>query len=370
VSTSISYESALLADAVIKAARIAPTKGAAFDKASGIVFDVTPDHTVIQATDLDVTYRQVVRHDNFKGDPVMWRLPSGVLSGVMASLPLTAGTTTTLASRDDGAIRLSSGRTKARLQMIRNDGYPSVDVLDTSDMSSAQELGQKVGQVSWACESEKHGDLLAGVHIDGKFLYATDRYRVAITECEVPISEPVTVPLSSLGAILRSASEVRCKVGVTPSAPFARLQLALDSETTASARVLEGDYPDVRRRVLRTDYGGHVMVSKRLFTETLSRMMVLARTERNPKLILKLAGEELTLDLEVETGRIQESFVVESNEGLDTYECTLNPNFIGDAVAAAAMNEVRLDYGPGPMHSVRVSDGEGYECIIQPIKPT
>jgi DNA polymerase III sliding clamp (beta) subunit (PCNA family) len=374
MTTSVTYESAQLADAITKAARVAPSKGAAYDKAAGIVFDVYPERacTVIQATNLDVTYRQVVGHMESSGvvADTRWRLPSHVLAGVMASLPLMAGSTTMLVARGDGAIRLASGRTKARLQMIRNDDYPTVDELDTTDFSDAQELATKVSQVAWACESEKHGDLLAGVHIDGNFLYGTNRYLLAVTECKVPISEPVTVPLSSLTTILKAATEVRCKVGTTPSAVFARFQMALDAETTATARVFDGDYPDVRSRVMRDDYGGHVIFSKRVFTETLSRMMVLARTERGPKLVLKIERDELTLDLEVETGRIQETFVMDDGAGLNEFECTLNPNYIGDAIAVAGTNEVRLDYGPTAMQTLRVSDGEGYECIISPIKPT
>ena len=60
--TTIVFENAILADAVNKAARVSPTKGAAFDKAAGIVFDVEPQKRTafVRSTDLEVSFEQEI----------------------------------------------------------------------------------------------------------------------------------------------------------------------------------------------------------------------------------------------------------------------------------------------------------------------
>lgn len=369
----VTFDAATLADAIIKAARIAPNKGAAFDKAAGIHMEVRPDDkaVIVKATDLEVTYRQIVPVQEVKADRVLfWRVPSNLLSGLMSQINVGGGSTITLVDPGDSAIRIISGNLKVKLQMQDPADFPNWEPFNSDNMADANDFAQKVAQVSWAC-AKKNNQILSGVHIDGESLIGCDTNVAAIVPCKVPLQKEVTVPLWTVTPILAKASDVRL------AATDKTLNIHLDKETQATSRLLEGAYPNVKG-LHRTDYTGKVKFHRAATLEAVNRLLVVAREDRkmptvkltfNPGLV-----RTCTFDLQVEDkGRIQDTIEVTGTYD-EPFEIYFTPSLFVPAIESSKEDQVEMEYGHpertlASMKPVRISDGTGYEALVMPRKP-
>lgn len=370
-NTKVSFDAATFADAIQKAARVAPTKGAPFDMAQGILIAGYEEKVEIKSTNLDTSYHQrIVPMDaTCPNGPFYWRVPSSMLAGLVSNLPLGSGAKITLIDTGDGAIRLTSGTVKVKLAMVTGE-LPKVDWFDPEGFSSAQDFAHKASRVSWASDNKGNG-ILNGVHIDGEHLIATDREGAAIVPCKVPISKPITVPLWNIANVLKAASDVRL------NADDKTLQIMLDADSQATSRIYEGAFPDVKR-VIREDFAGYATFPKSQFVESINRMLIVAKSEKMP--VVKLTFESgltkfLTMDVEVpETGQIRDTIDVEG-EYDDVTEIYFTPTRLIQAIENVKGENARVNFGkPGlsaednALQPVIVKDESGYTALVMPRK--
>lgn len=371
--SKVIFENAILADAVAKASRIAPTKGPAYDKAGGILFVVNKDQkqVSVRATDLECTFMQDIPCLEAQGDSVAWRIPSAVLSGITSQLGMGDNNSfTEFIDRGDNAIRLVAGKLVVRLQLLDAKEYPDIfEMFPVGDLAPAQQLSQRVEQVSWAVDPKSN--VLSGVHVDGTKMIGCNQYLIATIPCEVELKEPVTVPLTTLTALLKTGSDVRC------AASDKRFLISLDGETRATSSLIAGKYPNVST-VMREDFLSTLEIHRQSLVDSLTRLMVLIRQERLPKLTLEVNGtgliKVLTLDMEVmDLGRMQDSIDV-SSEYTDVFRIFFAPKMVLDAISNARSESIHIDFGhadadKSDMTSIRVRDTLGYVCYVMPKKP-
>lgn len=368
--TTAIFENSDLADAVGKAARIAPIKGAKFDKAAGILMMIEPAQRIckVRATDLDVFYEQSVPIKEVKGDAVNWRIPSGLLAGFIMSLPMGTGNDVTFIDRgQDTWLRFQSDRKKARLAVMAAHDYPKFDTFPLEGMSAAQDLAAKVEQVAWACDPRS--TKLAGVHINGSHLIGCNGYVLAIVPAVIPIEKPVTVPLSSLESLLKDAYALRVR------AEGRRFIMSLDEKATASSTLLMEGYPDVFKQVVREDFIVTIEANRQQFADMLNGLMVLIKADKLPTLRLEVNGtgmlKMLTFDMEIpDVGRIQDSMDI-STEYEEVFDIYFPPRALMDAISHSKADKVKFALGhPEPEKSIRlpclVSDDQGYTCYVSP----
>lgn len=366
--TSVTFDNAALADAVGKASRIAPKKGAAFDKAAGILFNVDPTHShaVIKSTDLEVFYEQRVPMVSAKGDPAQWRIPSSILSGVISNLPMGDGSVVEFIDRGDpSVIRFKSGRMVAKLSTISPDGFPLMESFAVEGMTPAQALSAKVEQVSWATDPKS--PLLSGVHMDGTRLIGCNQYVLAVVPCEMSLVEPVTVPLATLTALMKSATDIKIR------AEDRKFEISLDAETKAWTRIIEGNYPKIDG-IMREDFTGSIKCHRQQFLDTLDRLMVMVQNEKSPTLTMDINGtgivKMLTFDMEISgTGRMQDSIDVSSDTFEDSFSMAFIPRMLQEAVGKIRGDYFTLDFGHSdPLRAkkvpVRLTDDAGYVCYV------
>jgi DNA polymerase III sliding clamp (beta) subunit (PCNA family) len=367
--TKVTFDAATLADAVQKAARVAPTKGAAYDTAAGLCFDIDTIHSVaiLKSTNLEVSYRQELSISDVKGENCTWRIPANMLAGLTANLPLGTGTVITFIDTGDSAIRIQSGTMTVKLNMITGD-FPTIPPFDVDDLSDAYDFAQKVARVAWACE--KDGSILSGVHVDGSHLVGCNRNVAAIIPCQVPLASPVTVPLFTLGTILRNATDVKV------SAADKCLNIQLDAESQATSRLFEGAYPAVKGLV-RKDYLMKVTFSRTAFVEAAKRLLVVAQNDRLPTIKFTFnvgLVRSLVLDLDVpQTGRIQDTIDI-TGDYTDPGEIWFIPSLIVPAIENVKDEIVTMEVGHEDpkqfaMKNIRISDSTGYEAIVMPRRP-
>ena len=360
--TEVTFETATLASAITKAARVAPTKGAAFDKSAGIMLEVRPggDHPItVKATDLEVTYLEWVNSLQIVGDECNWRLPSGTLAGIVAGLPL--GTQTTLKAESESRIlSLVCGKTKAKLPLIEGLAFSNFEPFAADDLATVPKFSERVAQVSWACD--RAAVPFTGVHIDGKNLMATDRYRLAQVPCEVGIiSEPITVPLEVLRPILKHLQDAKLK------ATDRRLLMMPDEYTQVTSVIFDAKYPNIQN-VQRRDYPQMLLLDKEAVRTVINRMLVLVKGERYPVMRLTIGGGVIKVFMNVED-------VGEMEDEIDVPAATHDPhvvyytptNFL-DGLTNSGKPEVEFHYDPANALAFGYFKDEGYESWIVPRK--
>lgn len=373
--TSVTFETATIADAIRRAARIAPGKaGIAFDKASGLYFEISPDENVkclIRATNLEAFHTEAIATVAADGDQTCWRLPSQLLAAVVGSLPPKSGSQVTFL-QEGKKITVRQGRMKSSMQMIDETEYPNWEMFDTSPLSTVQGLGQRVGMVEWAASSDGTAPL-AGVYLDGEHAYATDRYRLARVPCKIDLEKPITIPSGILGQSLKSMGDT--EVGVSGM----QLLLAPDEWTQLRTVIYDTPYPPVKMLFDTETYEAKVELNKTHLLEKLARANNYAGADRNPLLQTFWGkGEIAIMMVNSEIGLFGD--VIECPGQLDhaRVEIKFTPKNLADALNHAPENNVTIHYDhivndPRINKNIKVDGGAGYECLVmkrQEARPT
>lgn len=368
--TTVTFESAILHDAVGKAARVAPNKGDAFDKAAGIHMTIKANKRVIvRATDLDTTFEQEIAATSVKGDACEWRLPSALFSNIIGTLPMGQGQEVDLIDRGgDPWLRLKSGRTVAKIARIDGDYPLSIfPEFQVASLQPAPDLANKIKQVVWAVDPSNQR--LGGVRVDGERIIGCNLQFLAIIPCLAQVAAPVTVPLSLVEDLLKKASDFR--IGATDK----RFLMALDADTKMTTGIIEAPYPQIDN-IMRKDFLASITVHRQGALDMLTRLMTMGKTEKLPRVRIEINGtgflKMLTLDLDAgKAGRIADSIDVTSDFP-DIFEMDVTPDNLLNALDQAKGDKFHMDFGVpnDPARSkivpIQLRDDFGYMCWIMP----
>lgn len=363
----VTFETAALASAVMQAARVAPTKGAAFDKSAGIKMEIRPDNSpnvTIKSTDLEVTYLETLTGSIPMGEhDTDWRLPSNLISGIIGNLPLGKGETVTLSDDEDGYIKIVSGKAKAKIRYLSGDVFAHWEPFDASLLKEVPGFAARVAQASWACD--KNMIPYTGVHITGTHIIATDRYKLVRVPCVVPVDEPITVPLDVVSPILKNINEARI------ASQDQKLLLMPDDHTQITAVIFDAAYPKVEKP-METVYPdeGKFVVNVEKLRNAMLRMMVLCKGERYPLCKLTIGGARVHVFMDVpEIGDMEDELEVDGADH-DDFEVLFTPTYITDALAATNDPEVTFCYDrTKPTALVRINDSNDYTVWVVPRFP-
>ena len=355
------FEVATLADAVAKANRIAPTKGAAHDRAAGIVVEVNPNSlepVILKSTDLDVTFRMVVNVLEVGDEPITWRVPSQLFNGIMSTLPLGGQSTVRMAENGDGFVYFLCGKTKAKLRLITGD-YPLWEPFAMDDLTNVPGLARRLTQVAWATDSRGSG-VFGGIHIDGEFLYGCDRQNMAMVPCVVPVDRPVTAPLSEITSLIKNTSEVAMRAGTH------HIELMPDAWTQTTCVLFAEEYPKVRN-LLKNNQSGEIGVVSETLTAALDKMLVLVKAERYPTTTIKIGDGSLYLEMEVpDVGKIADEIEIVGGEKTDPFVITFSPDSLKQALAASGREKVTIKYGPTSLSPMLLTDDNQFLSLMMP----
>ena len=364
--TKVTFETATIADAIKKAARVAPSRGEAFDKAAGLVVEVNPDQEpsiVLRATNLDIYYREWIDTVDVEGEATIWRLPAALIASVMATLPIGSGKTVTLEEVKQGHgqhLLLKSGKTKAKFNLMMMDHYPEWDIFDPDDMEIIDDLGGRISMVEWA--ADKSQVPLCGIYFTGDSLVSTDRYRVARTPLAVPNlpDQDVIVPAGILGSILKQTGEVR--IG------FTETQMLLMPNETTQLRVVRfaAEYPPRINVIMNPSRTASVEVPKDQLLDIIRRASVFSGDDRMPTIRLFLGSEEVAVMLDnADVGRIADVIDVPGQCAHSRVEMKFTPKFLTDALDKVPNERVTLGYNH-ETHTpiIYIDGGSGYEAWV------
>lgn len=358
----VTFENATIADAITKAARVAPTRGEAFDKASGIVMSLNADDgtVMIRSTNLRLYYLQVVDAVEVQGEGE-WRLNAQLLSGVMSKLPIGSGKTVTFEQKET-SVNMKSGRTTAKFRLMDTTYFPMWEAFDPDKLEMVPDLGERIKQVEWAA-MEDHEVIFAGIHLDGENIYATDRIRLVRVPCEAePIYKPITIPAGILKPLMTGLRDVA--VGIDEG----NFLMMPDVSTQIKTSIYDRDYPPgVKGTFDRFEWPNKVSVTKAAFLEIIDRAAVFAGSDRSPKLDVILGkGELAVMCSDVDMGLLGDVIEV---TGADhpRHKMIFTPRNLTDALNAAPSAEVDIYYDVDePKKPLKIDGGSGFVALVMP----
>lgn len=372
--TKVVFETATLADAIKKADRVAPTKGSAFDKSAGIVIEIIANPmedpvVIVRATDTTTFYMEWVDPMEVTGSSTVWRLPSKLFAGLVSTLPIGSGSMTTIEEKPEEKgrmVRLTTNRkTRCQFSLIDMSYYPDWMPFDEDNLKTVNNLGGRINQVEWA--AARNEEKIDGVHFDGEWAIATDRYRLVKVPLDMSVEEPITVPSSVLSAVIRQTGDV--KVGTD-----GRMFLVIPDEHTQLRTIMSGhDYPNVQRIIdQNSSYPEMVTLKKTELLEIMARSLNFVGADRFPTMRLFFGKEEINIFMaDAEKGMLGDAVEIPGQAMHDRVELKFTPKNIMEALEHAPNEEVTLHYDPEkPMRVFHIDGGSGYECWVVPRKGT
>lgn len=362
--TAVTFENGTIRDVISKASKVAPTKGSAFDKASGIlvVVDAENKQVLIKATNIEVFYMEIADYVSLEGDSKIWRLPSGILDGITSKLPLGSGKSVTF-DDSSGRMLISSGRMRAHINLMDPSYFPNWEPFDAADLEEVSGFGARMEMVQWAAADQGEPPM-TGVHFNGTHVIATDRFKIAVAPCDAPpIYKPVTIPAGIFTPLMKSLGDVA--IGITDG----ELLLMPDDSTQIRAVIYGHEYPPAEKMLKRNEPNS-ITFKRSSLTECIERAMVMGQRDRTPLLKIIIGEEEIaTFMNDAEVGLLGD--VVETPGYAQHSRVTIGftPQNLTRALAASPNEQVTLHYwADNGAKPVRLDGGSGYEVLIMPRK--
>jgi DNA polymerase III sliding clamp (beta) subunit (PCNA family) len=241
--------------------------------------------------------------------------------------------------------------------------YPDWDMFDGSELSTVSSLGAKIGLVEWAADTGT-APPLCGVLLDGEYLVATDRYRLARVPCKIDgLPKPIIVPAGILSTVLRAMGDTN--VGVVGK----QLALEPDPYTQITTVIYDVDFPPVQS-LFSYNYEAEVEVSKVDLLDKLNRACQYSGAERNPVIRTFWGKGGIAVMMEnAEIGLIGDVVECPGQLAHDRIEILFTPKNLIDAVNHSPDAKIKLHYDvtetdPRISKHIRVDGGAGYQCIV------
>lgn len=367
--TTITFETASIADAVKKAGHVAPERGKAFDQAAGLLFKLTPQDTssefCVKATNHQVWYTEWVKPNSIVGKAVTWRLPSSLMVSVLSSLPIGTGRTVTMSDEGknlgDGRVLMTSGRMKAKINTLDLDAYADWEPFDTDNMIEVKDLGERFNQVEWA--ADKNGAIpFTGIHIDGKNLICTDRVVLAKYPLEIPgLDEPLTIPAKMLTGVISRMGPIKIASSGT------NLHISPDEYIQITCLVYGQKFPSTKG-IMKRDHEDSISFLKAELVSCINRAVTFTGSDRAPILKLFIGREEISVLMANEEEGLLGDVVEVPGQAQHKLVCLMiTPQNILHVLSNAPSDKVTIHYNSDPEKSNRVvwvEDGSGYEAWV------
>lgn len=370
--TKVTFETAVLADAIANAVRIAPLTGREVEIFAGFYFEVRPNdggssEVNIRAANGSIFFTEYMDAVEIEGEAVDWRIPSRQISSFMKALPSGSGKQCTLEEvpGESGAgsmLRVSQNRSVCHLSLLRTDYYPDWELFSEEDTTPVSGFGERIGQISWAVDK---GDMppINGVHIDGNRLVATNKIRVASVPCEVNLGDrdPVTIPVAMLAPLLTQMVDIR--VGIVGNF----LCMSPNSRTQIKCVLLADDFPNCDN-ALEMEHPNVVLFDRDQAVDMANRVLSIS-TDRQQALDITIGEEEIQFFAQGETSAEQTIDYLDIMGQADhaKHLIRFGPENFLDAVSKAPNKEIMMFYTEGkPRRAVKFDGGSGYTVIVQP----
>jgi DNA polymerase III beta subunit, C-terminal domain len=352
----------LLHEALQRAVRVAPTKGAGFDKAGGLQFFIKDTELWIQACDLEHTFFQKVPAT--VETPMDFRIHTGIARFV-GSLPMTGDQEVRFhIDSDTGRIEIQYMKSPTKIKVPTVVGeYPHIEWHDYDSMDDASELAGKLASVAWATEDSASG-VLSGVHIDGEWIEALCSKQMAQIRCKVKTEQPIIAVVKTLTPLIAQGSRVRIK------AMHGRVVVALDELAQVSSSTVMGAWPNLSERIAKIDLPYEFKVNRQRLVDALNRVLAFTNGDRFPRINLTVQNDRLVISLtEAKDGDITDSIALTARTDEEPVEFCFNPAWLAKAFETFPGAEVKVNYKTNILPLRLTEPMTSYNALIMGLQP-
>jgi DNA polymerase-3 subunit beta len=334
---------------------------------SGILISTTGDSVTLQSTDLEVSIKHTVQAGVEEVGSVV--MPGRLLAEVVRSLPEAA---VRLETSSFDQVKVLCGTSSFTLRSLSPEDFPKFPEVSPGRKVDipTKTLSSLVHRVSRAVSRDEARPILTGILlvIDGTTIrmVATDSYRLAITEAQLP--EPVeerievVVPSKALEEIPKLAAGAdSISMGVSEN----QIVFEFGSSIYVTRRI-EGVFPNYKQLV-PLDGETKVTIAREELEAAAKRVSLLA--QHNAPLRVKVSENTMTLTAQTQdVGEASEDLQV-ATQG-EPIEIAFNHAFLIDGLASS--DEENLTFvassplKPGVFRSV---EGESFTYLIMPVRP-
>jgi len=362
-----SVQVATLHDALQKAKNVAPTKGNAFDRAQGIHLTFITDGIEVRATNLEMTYWQLVPAVTSVESGWEMRLSSSLLAAFVAGIPM-ASESDRLRFLIDTAnprsvtVQFGNKKLKAKMPTIQGD-YPLFGPIDVNDMKDAQELSSKLEMVAWAADDQ--GGVLSGTYIDGNHLVSMTTKMAARAHCVIDAEDAVVAIMRPLVPLIKLGTTVKMKVLEN------KIVIALDEASQVTSTVILQPYPvHGLAQLEKLPHDAGFTVAKQRLIDGLTRLLVAVRNDRLPRCSVEILDGQLHMALRSDSGEIEDACIVSEQTWTEQKSLLFNPTWLIDALESFNSSTIKVKYveknSRSPLH-LATPDGE-YETWVMPMQ--
>ncbi len=330
MGTQVTFDSAVLSEAIGKAVAVSPSKGSAFDKAHGIVIEVMPGEgqVTVRATDLDYFYTEWIDPKDISGEDAMWRLSSTVFGGMVAKLK--PGRDVTLRQQDQ-TLEVTSNNLRAMFALGDNESYPDWQVFEEDGLVDVLGIGQAFKNVMWAA-ADSSDTLLGSVHLTGEIACATDRYKVATFPLKLDCVPEggITLPLSVAKFISSMKGDVR--FGWDGNSAL----IMPDDNTQIKAVAFGSDYPAAFfERISKVEHTDRIQINADELTNMIDLTSVVNENDRvKRRVTLWIGREQIAAITQGDIDRMRDIMSVPGQaKHNNRVEIKINPNYLSDALS-------------------------------------
>ena len=149
----------------------------------------------------------------------------------------------------------------------------------------------------------------------------------------------------------------------------AKLELSPDDHTQITSRLIEGDYPEVKK-LMRDDHGAEAVVQVDVINSVIDRMMVLAKTERSTATAITIGDGSMSMSMQSkDVGMVADEFEIKGGQGGDPFKMRFDSESLRRAIQASGRPQVTIKYGPSNKKPIEVCDDADFRAVLMPMRP-
>jgi DNA polymerase III subunit beta len=331
-----------------------------------VLLDPETDTLRLAATDLELGIERRVPARVGEAGPIT--LPAKTLSEIVNVLPEAE---VTIAADSTGDVVLTCRRSEFRLHGLPAEEFPVLPEVGAEATFSLPEgeLGRMIRQTIFAAASEDTRPILTGVYTvltdRTLMMVSTDTHRLALRQ------GTVSEATGEVAAIIPARALQELSRGLEPEGEqpiqvrLDRNQVQFRSERLAVvSRLIEGQFPKYEK-VVPSEHTRRLTIQKDEFQQAVRRAAVVAQ-HNNHRIIMRTAGEMLTLTAEGDMGRAHEEIEV-IREG-DDIQIAFNARYVLDCLGVIDSEGLYLEMTEPLRPAVmRPVGGPDYLMVIMPM---
>ncbi|MGN1361220.1 MAG: DNA polymerase III subunit beta [Eggerthellaceae bacterium] len=334
---------------------------------SGILVDAHEDQITFQATDLELS----IQYDSIAlvEGPGRAVLPGKLFVDIVKNLPDMA---VTVEATDDFAV-ISCDSTTFRIKALNADDFPTFPHVDVSQKIEVpfDTFSSMVRRVARVVSHDEARAIITGVLVtlEGSTLrmVATDSYRLAVTQTEVPQESAQDFSAVISGTFLQDIAQLpRTEEPITLA--LAQNQIVISYQSTVFInRRIEGNYPNYKQ-LLPNSYVTRATVSTSALQAAVKRARLVGPTGGAVRIAVDADGQVLTLSATAhDVGSTTETVPVTCDG--ESAEIAFNCTYVEDGLRSVETDEVYLDVQSSQKPGIlRAVGGEDFLYLIMPIR--